>query len=66
MVCTLVGLLLLYVLSSGPAAYLATRSDILIPLFEKLYLPLIVASERASLHPLLERYVNWWEALNSN
>lgn len=62
----LVVALVLYVLSVGPAAYFATRSDILLSPFEKLYLPLIVASRWASLHPFLERYVNWWEALNSN
>lgn len=55
----------LYALSSGPAAYLATWNDVLIPPVEKLYLPLILAADRASLLPLLERYVNWWEALHS-
>jgi len=62
----LVATLVLYVLSSGPADYLATRSDGLLPPFEKFYLPLIVAARSASLHPLLEQYVNWWEALSSN
>ena len=51
--------LVLYILSSGPAAYLATKSDSLLPPFEKVYSPLIVASRWTSLHPLLERYVNW-------
>ena len=62
----LFGALVFYVLSIGPAAYFATRSDILIPPLEKFYLPLLVAARWTSLHPLLERYVNWWEALGSN
>ena len=62
----LFGALVLYVLSIGPAACLATRSDALIPPLEKFYRPLLVAANWSSLDRLLERYVNWWEALGPN
>ncbi len=61
-VFTVIGLLLLYVLSIGPAWYLGVhfhRTN----LFLKPYLPLHWATDGTPLRPAFNAYIDWWNNL---
>ena len=65
-VCTLIGLLLLYVLSSGPAAYVWERSMNSRPLLEKIYAPLKWGHKQTPLLDPIYIYDKWWADLSVN
>ena len=62
-VCTLIGLLLVYVLSSGPAAAVDYKFPRSRPLIEKLYGPLWVIASQTPLKYALGPYVEFWMTL---
>ncbi len=62
-VCTLLGLLLLYVLGVGPAWYIAVRFPRSDPLFSRIYFPLLNAIDGTPLDQPLRSYAVWWDAL---
>ena len=61
--CTLIGLLLLYVLSLGMSYYIAMRYPSLWPLQMKIFGPSEGFINNTPLAGALEAYVEWWEAL---
>ncbi len=61
--CTLVGVLLLYALSIGPAIYFLAWSKTGRPLLQEFYRPLWDASEKTPLFPALFAYWEWWAEL---
>ena len=63
MACTLIGLLLLYVLSLGMSYYIAMRYPRLWPLQMKIFGPSERFLQATPLVDALEAYVKWWEAL---
>ena len=59
--CTLVGLLLLYVLSIGPSYYILTHTERLdTQLFYNIYAPLWWATSGTPVESSLETYSEWW------
>ena len=66
MVCTLVALVVLYVLSSGPSGYVWERSMNSRPLLEKFYAPLKWAHQQTPLLDPVSIYVRWWADLSVN
>ena len=62
-VCTIIGLVLLYVLSIGPARYVWERSVRSHRMIEKLYAPLDWALANTPLYPPLRAYSDWWALL---
>ena len=62
-VCTLIGLLLLYVLGSGPVSYLWEVSPRSRPLIVKLYTPMRLAIKDTPLIPPVGAYTEWWARL---
>ncbi len=63
MVCTLVALVVLYVLSSGPSGYVWERSMNSRPLLEKFYAPLKWAHQQTPLLDPISVYQKWWADL---
>ena len=63
MACTLIGLLLLYVLSIGPVACVSNRFEFYQQQVGPFYTPLIGVAQYIGLMPALEAYVNWWQGL---
>ena len=63
-VCTLAGLLLLYVLSIGPANYLCLHDRRTKPVLLKIYAPLDWAvKDKPKITDLLNAYAQWWADL---
>ena len=61
MVCTLLGLLLLYVLSIGPALYIAVKFPKSAWVFDKFYRPITwTIDANPPLQPLVVAYMEWW------
>ena len=60
---TLLALVGLYVLSVGPAAYVAAKSHRVTKVFERLYMPLWLAAGYADLGKQYNAYVGWWAGL---
>jgi len=59
-ISTLVGVLLLYILSVGPACYIAAKTGRGGPLIETLYTPLVWAVQRTPLIDPMTAYVEFW------
>ena len=61
--CTLIGLVLLYVLSVGPASYVDYKCPRSHAFIESLYEPLVSAIKPTPLVVPLAYYVQWWMRL---
>ena len=63
--CTLIGLVLLYVLSYGPAIYVdqGGHPDWYDSLFRKIYAPLNLVAHGTPLQRPLDAYINFWLSL---
>ena len=62
-VAGLIALLVLYVLSSGPAAYVWMQSMKVRPVFDKIYAPITYAHGTTPLLDPLAKYTQWWADL---
>ena len=62
LVSTIIGLVILYVLSLGPAIYLCNRMPAATPWIEKIYYP-VKLLEKTPLDPPLRAYFRWWDQL---
>ena len=62
-VCMLLGVLVLYPLSFGPAAYLWTQQPSMYPAMMDFYHPLLMATYNTRFHDPLYGYMWWWEKL---
>ena len=61
--CTLGGLLLLYVLGSGPSFYLSERWPQTLPVVARLYGPLSAVILPTPLEDPYQAYIGWWGRL---
>ena len=65
-VFTLVGLLLMYALSTGPVAYLYWGAESTPTWVDVVYYPLFLAIRTTHLDPLLRVYTTWWGELGGS
>ena len=65
-VCTLVGLLLMYALSSGPVTYLYWSAESTPAWVGVIYYPLFLAVHATHLDPLFRMYTTWWGDLGGS
>ena len=61
--CILGGLLLMYVPSFGPAAYIAVKYPRSLPLVKDVYAPLVWVVESVHLDRPFDHYLVWWQNL---